>query len=337
MKVVSLFSGAGGLDLGFINAGHKILWANDLFFDAVQTYKKNIGDHIHYGDISKISSNEIPDHDILIGGFPCQGFSVANTKRHEHDDRNKLYLELLRVLKDKQPKFFLAENVKGILSLQKGKVFEMILEDFHKAGYKVKHKVLNAADFGVPQKRERVIILGVRNDLEFELNHPEPSHAENVELFQNRRKWVSIGEALKDIPEPEAEHSLINHTYSKFKLKFNGYLGNREIDPNKPSPTVTARGDEKGGVVVLHHPNNHRRMSVRELATVQSFPINYIFEGNNSSAYRQIGNAVPPLLAFAIASMFPKHIREDETNTAARKTVRKLQVAVGRAHSNRIA
>jgi len=314
MKVVSLFSGAGGLDLGFIKAGHELIWANDNFEDAVKTYRKNIGSHIICEDISKIPSNEIPNHDILIGGFPCQGFSLANTNRNELDERNKLYQELLRVLVDKQPKFFLAENVKGILSLMQGKVFNMIIEDFKQAGYRVKYKVLNAANFGVPQKRERVIILGVRNDINFDLEYPEPSHVETIDLLKDKKKWVSIGEALKDIPEPEAEHSLFNHTCSKFKLKFNGYIGNRAIDPNKPAPTVTARGDEKGGVVVLHHPNNLRRMSVRELALTQSFPIDFIFEGKNSSAYRQIGNAVPPLLAFAIASIFPKELTQNETN-----------------------
>ncbi|MBF0559669.1 MAG: DNA cytosine methyltransferase [Nitrospirae bacterium] len=308
MKVVSLFSGAGGLDLGFIKAGHNIIWANDNFQDAVKTYRKNIGNHIVCADFSTISSDEIPDHDILIGGFPCQGFSVANAKRGEHDKRNKLYLELLRILVDKQPKFFLAENVKGIMSLMKGKIFEIIISDLEKARYKVKYKVLNAADYGVPQKRERVIILGVRTDVDFDLKYPEPTHRENPTIFNDKKKWVSIGIALKNIPEPEEEHNLINHTYSKFKLKFNGYLGNRAIDPTQPSPTVTARGDEKGGVVVLHHPNNHRRMSVRELAIIQSFPLDFIFEGNNSSAYRQIGNAVPPMLAFAVASMFPREL-----------------------------
>ncbi len=308
MKVVSLFSGAGGLDLGFIKAGHEIIWANDNFVDAVNTYKTNIGNHVVCNDIAHIPSIDIPDHDILIGGFPCQGFSVANSKREEHDVRNKLYLELLRVLKDKQPKFFLAENVKGILSLMGGKVFEMIIADFENAGYVVKSKVLNAANYGVPQKRERVIIIGVRNDVNFQIKYPEPTHSEFPYLLNNTKKWVAIGDALKDIPEPEEIHNLFNHTYSKFKLKFNGYLGNRAIDPNKPAPTVTARGDEKGGVVVLHHPKNHRRMSVRELALTQSFPIDFIFEGKNSSAYRQIGNAVPPLLGYAIASIFPKEI-----------------------------
>ena len=107
-------------------------------------------------------------------------------------------------------------------------------------------------------------------------------------------------------------------------MKFNGYLGNRAIDPSKPAPTVTARGDEKGGVVVLHHPNNHRRMSVRELALTQSFPIDYIFKGNNSSAYRQIGNAVPPTLAYAIASMFPMELKMYGANNTSCKAVPQL-------------
>ncbi|WP_394665287.1 DNA cytosine methyltransferase [uncultured Chryseobacterium sp.] len=324
MRVVSLFSGAGGLDLGFIMAGHKVIWANDNFSDAVKTYRKNIGDHIVCEDISKIPSEQVPEHDILIGGFPCQGFSVANSKRGEHDERNKLYLELLRILIDKQPKFFVAENVKGILSLMKGEIFRMIISDLENAGYKVKYKVLNAANYGVPQKRERVIILGVRNDINFDLEHPEPTYYENIDLFSNKKQWVSIGEALKDIPEPEEEHTLTNHTYSKFKLKFNGYLGNRTIDPTKPAPTVTARGDDKGGVVVLHHPNNHRRMSVRELALTQSFPIDFIFEGNNSSAYRQIGNAVPVKLAYAIALIFPKEFKEYGNNKNTNKAIPQL-------------
>jgi DNA (cytosine-5)-methyltransferase 1 len=323
MKVVSLFSGAGGLDLGFIKAGHKILWANDNFSDAVKTYQKNIGNHIVLEDISKIKIEAIPNHDILIGGFPCQGFSVANTNRGEHDKRNKLYLEFLRILNKKQPKFFVAENVKGILSLEKGKVFEMIMFDLRKAGYKVEYQILNAADYGVPQRRERVIILGIRNNVKTNLHFPEPSHSEKPSI-NNKKKWVSIGAALSNIPEPEEEHDLLNHTYSKFKLKFNGYLGNRAIDPDRPAPTVTARGDEKGGVVVLHHPNNHRRMSVRELAITQSFPIDFIFEGNNSSAYRQIGNAVPPLLAFAIASIFPKERKLDASYKSSRQAILQL-------------
>lgn len=302
MNVVSLFSGAGGLDLGFILAGHNIIWANDLYSDAVATYKRNIGNHIIEKDIKDIPSDEIPNCDIVIGGFPCQGFSVANTKRNTKDERNSLYKELLRVIKDKQPKFFLAENVKGIMSLNKGKTFKMILDDFSSLDYTVKYKVLNSADFGVPQVRERVIIVGVRNDIDYTFQYPEPTNSKDGN--DGNPQWVSVINAIGNFPNPDEPNNLFNHTYSKYKLNFNGYIGHRPIDPNKPAPTVTARGDNKGGVVILPHPNGLRRMTCRELATIQSFPIDFEFMGNNSSVYRQIGNAVPVLMAYHVARQF---------------------------------
>lgn len=302
MKVVSLFSGAGGLDYGFRMAGHEVIWANDLYEDAVETYRKNMGNHIVCEDIGKIDVRDIPDCDIVIGGFPCQGFSVANMKRHVEDERNALYKQLIRVIAEKKPKFFLAENVKGLTNLGKGEIFKMILEDFEELGYVVKYKVLNAADYGVPQTRQRVFIIGVRNDIKWEYEFPTATNDKNE--VNGLSKWVSVSEALKDIPDPDLENDLPNHTYSKYKLNINGYIGHRLLDPDKPAPTVTARGDNKGGVVIHPHPNGQRRMSCRELATVQSFPLNYEFAGNNSSVYRQIGNAVPPLLACAVAKVF---------------------------------
>lgn len=162
-KVISLFSGAGGMDLGFVNAGFQIIWANDIFKEAIETYKKNIGNHIVFGDISMISSDDIPnDVDVVIGGFPCQGFSIANKNRSMNDKRNFLYKEMLRIIKDKKPKMFVAENVKGLLSMEKGKVFDMIKKDFESLGYYVEAKILNAAEYGVPQQRERLIIIGNR-------------------------------------------------------------------------------------------------------------------------------------------------------------------------------
>lgn len=304
MNIVSLFSGAGGLDLGFIQAGHSILWANDIYEDAVNTYRKNIGNHIVLQDIHEIKSEEIPECDMVIGGFPCQGFSVANIKRHTDDERNHLYKELLRVIQDKKPKYFLAENVKGLLSLGKGSILSMILQDFFNAGYNVTYKVLNSANYGVPQKRERVIIVGIRKDLPFKFEFPRETHSQKGE--HGTHKWISVSEALADFPDPDIANDIPNHTYSKYKLNFNGYIGHRPLDPNKPAPTVTARGDNKGGVVILPHPNGQRRMSCRELAAIQTFPTDYFFCGNNSSIYRQIGNAVPVRLAFNIAKQFNK-------------------------------
>jgi DNA (cytosine-5)-methyltransferase 1 len=308
VKVVSLFSGAGGLDLGFIMAGHEVIWANDIYCDAVATYRHNIGNHIACCNIFSIDAQDIPDCDIIIGGFPCQGFSIANTKRDESDERNELYKQLIRIIKAKKPFFFVAENVKGILSSGKGRIVQMIMDDFIQMGYKVRKKLLNAANFGIPQTRERVFFVGVRNDVNFTYDFPEPTH--NPEGINGLKKWVSVQEALAVLPDPDEPNDISNHEYSKYKLRFNGYLGHRTIEPDKPAPTVTARGDDKGGVVVLHHPNNKRRMSCRELATVQGFPINYAFSGNRSSVYRQIGNAVPPLLAAVIARQFSGHEEE---------------------------
>ena len=305
MRVVSLFSGAGGLDLGFKMAGHDVVWANDLYEDAVHTYQKNIGDHIILEDVRKISADEIPDCDIVIGGFPCQGFSVANTKRHIGDERNELYKQLIRVIEDKRPKFFLAENVKGLTNLGKGEVFKMILSDFEHLGYKVQYRILNAADYGVPQTRLRVIIVGVRRDIDWEYEFPKATHSQDGR--DGLPAWVNVSDALKGLPDPDSENNIPNHTYSKYKLNINGYIGHRLLDPDKPAPTVTARGDNRGGVVILPHPNGQRRMSCRELASVQSFPVDYEFAGNNSSIYRQIGNAVPPLLAYAVAKQFNEY------------------------------
>lgn len=309
MKVISLFSGAGGFDLGLIRAGHQIVWANDIYSDAVATYRRNIGSHIVEKDIRTISSEEISDGDVVIGGFPCQGFSVANWTRTVGDERNFLYREMVRVIRDKQPRFFVAENVKGLVSLGNGAVVENIVSDFESVGYKTIWKVLNCADYGVPQKRMRFVMLGVRKDIfvgDF-IFPPKPTHcAPNMQLT-GMVPWVTVGDALAHFPDPDIANEVPNHTYSKYKLRFNGHIGHRFIDPKAPAPTVTGRGDEKGGVVVLHHPGNHRRMSARELAAVQSFPDDFVFEGPRSSAYRQIANAVPPLLGYAIGLMLAEN------------------------------
>lgn len=302
MKVVSLFSGCGGLDLGFVNSGFEVIWANDIFVDATKTYSRNIGNHITNEDLRNISVEDIPDCDGIIGGFPCQGFSVANMGRHVDDERNTLYLQIVRVVSKKKPKFFVVENVKGILTIGKGVVFEKVRRDFAKAGYTVHHQLFNTADYGVPQKRERVILFGVRSDLckDIAMAFP-PKRTHSREKTESTKRWISCGDALRDIPEPSKEINIPNHEGSKYKLRFNGYLGHREIDPDAPAPTITARGDERGGVVIIHHPVNHRRLTVREAAIIQSFPMDFVFEGTKTSAYRQIGNAVPPLFAESIA------------------------------------
>jgi DNA (cytosine-5)-methyltransferase 1 len=193
-KIVSLFSGCGGLDLGFIQAGMEVIWANDILESAVETYKKNIGNHIFCKDITKIKDDDIPDNfDILIGGFPCQGFSIANNKRAMDDKRNFLYKEMLRIIKVKKPKYFVAENVKGLLSMEKGKVIEMIIKDFESVGYKVDYKLVKASDYGVPQHRERVFIIGNRIGLQNPF--PKKTHGNDEGL----KKYVTVKDVIENL------------------------------------------------------------------------------------------------------------------------------------------
>ena len=389
-RVISLFSGAGGMDLGFINAGFDIVWANDFFKEAVESYRKNVDSRIVYGDITKIDSSEMPDDiDLVIGGFPCQGFSVANTKRSMKDERNFLYKEMLRVIDDKKPKFFVAENVKGILSIKKGKVFEIIKKDFKKLGYNVDAKLLNAAEYGVPQARERVVIIG--NRIGVKNPYPKPTHwvdskkykskkglknpitveqtigflsdvrlsdkpikldngmiiynhmaATNVyDKFWGRKykvKQEDICDYLKmwrdkagyttkkvddhfgykytaghwfrkdnhsgSIPKPSDWWELkkilgFDNKYDKKvttmvekEIKFEQSL--RITNWDRPSDTITATSPEI-------HANRERRLSARECAMLQTFPMDYEFVGSLNVVYRQIGNAVPVKLAEQIA------------------------------------
>ncbi|HHX32679.1 MAG TPA: DNA cytosine methyltransferase [Mollicutes bacterium] len=399
-KVISLFSGAGGMDLGFINAGFEIVWANDFFKEAVETYRKNIGEHIVYGDITEIKSEEMPnDVDLVIGGFPCQGFSVANTKRSVKDERNFLYKEMLRVIKDKKPKFFVAENVKGILSIGKGKVFEMIKEDFETLGYKVDARILNAAEYGVPQARERVIIIG--NRIGVENPYPKITHWIDTKKYKSKKglkKFVTVKDAIGYLSDVKIcadpivlnnnkiiyNHIASTNVYDKFwgrKYKVNqaeicdylkewrnkaGYTTKRVDEhfgykytaghwfrkdnnsgsipkPNdwwelkkifkfdnkydkvvttmiekeikfeqslritnwdRPSDTITATGPEI-------HIDKERRLSVRECAILQTFPDNFEFIGSLNVMYKQIGNAVPVLLAEKIAKVIIKKLKEE--------------------------
>lgn len=295
MKIISLFSGAGGLDLGLIQAGNSVIWANDIDKDAVATYKLNIGSHIVCDDIKNVDISSLPEADVVVGGFPCQGFSQANRLRTLEDNRNQLYRFFYDTIKIKQPKFFIAENVKGILSLGKGQAIRQIITDFEEAGYVTSVNLVNMADYGVPQTRQRVIIIGQRVDLgkTLKFKFPQPTHAKKGELPQ----WVSIKKAIDHFPDPDKDNDVLNHIYSAYKVEYRNFTAHRKTDPNKPSPTILARGNGKGGVCAIPHYNGKRRLTIRESATVQTFPEDFKFIGSMTSCYRQIGNAVPVLFA----------------------------------------
>lgn len=298
--MISLFSGAGGLDLGFTKAGANIIWANDIDEKAVETYKENIDDHIILGDIKEISVTDIPDADMIIGGFPCLGFTVAKgSSRDIGDEHNFLYLEYLRITESKKPKVFLIENVPGIKrGLSFKDFFEKMIEDFRKIGYNIEYKTLRASHFGVPQNRDRVIIIGIRDDLDWKFDWPKETHSENQTLT-GEKPIITLKDAISDLPEMWDEN-IPNHVGTKHKVKINNYLGNRKMDWNKPSPTILGRGSRSGGPVIHPHPNEKRRLTVRECARLQSFPDDFIFIGSNSACYAQIGNAVAPFFGFRL-------------------------------------
>ncbi|NLV20636.1 MAG: DNA cytosine methyltransferase [Syntrophomonadaceae bacterium] len=291
MKIVSLFSGAGGLDLGLMQAGNTIIWANDIDKDAVATYAKNIGGHIVCADIKDIDIENIPLSDVIVGGFPCQGFSQANMLRTVEDERNQLYKFFLRAVKEKQPRFFIAENVRGILSLGKGNAIKQIVSDFGAAGYIVTVTLANMADYGIPQTRLRVFIIGQHRDLGEKMLFEFPKKTNGKD--GNPSPWISIKSALDHYPDPDKPSNLLNHIYSSYKVKYRNFTGHRITDPDKPSPTILARGNGKGGVCAIPHYNGERRLTIRESATIQTFPENFEFIGKMNSCYRQIGNAVP--------------------------------------------
>ena len=294
MTIVSLFSGAGGLDLGLIQAGNRIVWANDVAHDAVETYRRNIGYHIVEGDVRQLDFATVPEADAIVGGFPCQGFSQANFRRTADDDRNFLYRSFRDLVRIKQPKFFIAENVKGILSMAKGAAVAEIVRDFAEAGYLVEKRLVDMADYGVPQHRMRVIFVGQRRDIAPRVlfRFPEPTHGKGT-----NRPYVTIREALDRFPDPDAPNNLPNHVYSKYKVEFRNFTGHRQTDPNKPCPTILARGNGGGGVCAIPHYNGRRRLTIRESAAIQTFPDDFVFVGATNSCYRQIGNAVPVLFA----------------------------------------
>ncbi|MDR1763626.1 MAG: DNA cytosine methyltransferase [Dysgonamonadaceae bacterium] len=312
-KIISLFSGCGGLDLGFHNQGYETVWANDFAHWACETFKRNFGDIIVEKDIEKIdpyNDKSIPDCDLILGGFPCQDFSMIWKQPGLKGERGNLYKSFLRFVDAKKPKAFVAENVKGILTANDKKAIQQIIQDFDKIepGYLVIPKLYKFAEYGVPQFRERVLIVGIRVDTGFGFEHPKPTHG-----IEGSKPYVTTGEALQgvenvpynnelmkisdktremlklipeggnftDIPKdnPLYVKGLISHVYRRLKL-------------NEPSKTIIAAGG--GGTWGYHFPEP-RALTNRERARIQSFPDSFIFEGSTTEVRRQIGNAVPPL------------------------------------------
>ena len=299
-QVVSLFSGCGGMDLGFIGGFHfgdkfydylpfDIVWANDLDDQACNTYVLNLGEgYLHCGDVAEVMNTLPESADIVIGGFPCQDVSINGLRSAENGDRTVLYRKMIEVIERCNPKVFVAENVRGLLMSHSRSFFDQMIADFEATGYSITHRLYLAADYGVPQMRERVFIFGVKGDVPFV--HPEPVSVR-----------MSAQEALKDL-EGKGENADISHIWSK--AKHSPEQGNRHLKADRPSTTIRA---EHHGNIQWHYKLD-RRISLREAARLQSFPDDFLFASAMRPTERQIGNAVPPVLAWHIANAVREHI-----------------------------
>ncbi len=296
--VVSMFSGCGGMDLGFkggfdfLGQEYKrtrfdILWANDINNHACGTYRENISNHIRSGSVwDHLDSLPQPDEvDVLIGGFPCQDISVNGKGRGVDGPKSGLYRAVVKAIDILQPKIFVAENVKGLLMKQNASSLERVLHDFKNLGYQITYKLLNSADFGVPQTRERVFIVGTKGTTRA-FHMPEPK--------LDKGAWITARQAISDL-EARDEDVFFSHIWSR--CKSSPEQGNRRLVAQRPGYTVRA---ECHGNIHWHYDLD-RRMSMREAARVQSFPDSFLFKSKLRETERQIGNAVPPVLAWHMA------------------------------------
>ncbi len=302
-SVVSLFSGCGGMDLGFVGGfsfGGKfydrlpfeIIWANDMDRLACDTYAANLGDdHLHRGSIVDVIDTLPESADLVIGGFPCQDVSINGQRSVADGKRTILYKEMVEVIRRTNPKAFVAENVKGLLMSHGKPLFDRMLADFALPGYTVSYRLYLAADYGVPQMRERIFIVGLKGDEPFV--HPEAVDTQ-----------VTAQEALEDL-ECADENKEWSHIWSKAQRS--PEQGNRRLKADKPATTIRA---EHHGNVQWHY-KLARRISLREAARLQSFPDNFDFVCAMRATERQIGNAVPPVLAWRIAKAIRDHIDPD--------------------------
>ncbi len=319
---IDLFCGAGGLSVGFDQAGFENVFSIEFNPSFAKTYERNFPSHkLLIEDIRNISNEQIRDLtkgrsiDVIVGGPPCQGFSIAGNigRTFIDDERNRLFKEFVRFVSEINPKMFVMENVAAMATHLKGKTIKAIVDAFENAGvgYKVKWEVLNTVDYEIAQERRRIVVVGVRNDIDYEFAYPKKSN-----------KIKTVKDVIDDLPELKSGESsdIPNHVamhHSEQMLEKMSYIkdgGNRNdipeelrpvsgdvrkyirYDSKKPSVCVT------GDMRKIFHYNQNRALTCRELARIQSFPDDFIFEGSSLQVQQQIGNAVPPRLAFLIAN-----------------------------------
>ena len=322
MKIVSLFSGCGGLDLGFEQAGFDVIWANEFDKTICETYRLNHPNTTFCDkDIRTIKSADIPECDGIIGGPPCQSWSIGGKGRGIYDERGKLFFDYIRIVEEKKPKFFLIENVAGILEEKHKHAFSTFINRLQEAGYSIEYKLLNAANYIIPQDRFRVFIIGIRKDLNIKYFFPEPT----------QEPFVTLKKAIGDIDdnpqfsdgyiEPRiTKNGLWNHdvytgpysitymnsnrvrAWDDVSFTIQAQAANAPQHPSAPKMPISPNG---GREFKKGYEHLYRRLSVRECARIQSFPDSFHFIYSNiKDGYKMVGNAVPPRLAKLLAKQF---------------------------------
>lgn len=306
VKIIDLFAGIGGIRLGVEQAFGSIdcVFTSEIDKYAVTTYKANFKDSHIFGDIKQIDENDVPDHDILLAGFPCQPFSQAGLKKGFTDTRGTLFFDIERILLAKQPKAFLLENVKQLRGHDKGRTFQTIIDHLNNAGYKVFYEILKARDFGIPQNRERIYIVGFL-DHSINFDFPKPTNLP-----------TRVGDILDDVVDEKytiSDKLWSGHKRRKELNKLNGKgfgysLFNKD---SKYTNTISARYYKDGSEILIEQENkNPRKLTPREAARLQGFPEGYIIPVSDAQAYKQFGNSVAVPVIKAIATEIKKALNK---------------------------
>ena len=318
LKVASLFCGCGGTDVGLLGGfdflgkyynsnSMEIVYANDIDDNACKIFKENFGITPDNRDIREVKTEEIPEFDILTGGFPCQSFSIVaqNPKRlGVKDERGKLFFEMCRILRERQPKCFIAENVKGILTANKRSAFPLILKEFEESGYDVQYQILNSADYGVPQKRERVIIVGFRKDLNITFSFPKAA-------IEDETKYTPLKTVIEK--RVDEKYFFSERAVAGMMKKRESMNKGRAQDINKPCNTVgahLAKVSLNSTDPVLMEGERYRRFTPREVARIQSFPDDFELIGSEAAQYRALGYAIPPVMFWYVAKAVSKELKK---------------------------
>ena len=321
IKVASLFCGCGGSDLGMLGGfnylgkdyaklNFEIVYAVDFDNHAIQTYNQNFKHKAICGDVKDVDFSKLPDVDVMIGGFPCQSFSTVNPTKDTNDDRANLYKQIVRFLVTKHPKYFICENVKGLITLQKGAIIEKIVKEFKAVGYNVKYQLVKAVEYGVPQRRERVIIVGIRNDIAYNYIYPKA-----INSIDN---CIPLNAVIDELAIPEEKYYFSQRAVQGVKNAKNNMKRGLWQDLNGPCLTITSHlaktSMNSRDPILLVDPQKelYRRFTPREAARIQSFPDNFLLNKSEAKSYKQIGNAVPPVMMWHIANALQEAILNEK-------------------------